>query len=123
MFRRVKVALATLPMYQMQPFCLRTTMRSSSAIVYPCTRTIVNLGCPVSHRLMFNCVHMQALQDQERTEKALAKAQASQKKVIESEDAAKAAKERAEEISTSAKEGGSFLLSSPRIINVCSRRV
>jgi hypothetical protein len=50
-------------------------------------------------------VSQQALQDQERAEKALVKAQASNKKVIESQDAEKAAKERAEEITASAKEG------------------
>ena len=48
---------------------------------------------------------VQALQDQERTEKLLLKAQASGKKVLEGEDAAKAAKERAESISKSAKDG------------------
>lgn len=55
-----------------------------------------------ARELMYRRV--KALQDQERTEKLLLKAQASGKKVLEGEDAAKAAKERAESISKSAKD-------------------
>ncbi|EDQ85226.1 uncharacterized protein MONBRDRAFT_34397 [Monosiga brevicollis MX1] len=47
---------------------------------------------------------VKALQEQDRSAKALVKAQASGKKVLESQDAAKAAEERAVEISKSAKE-------------------